>query len=105
MTKVTNTTVRMTPDQRKAVVLHAAVEAARKYGYATMGLREVADIAECSHPLILRYYRSISELRDAVVERAVKTKDYAVLAQALVNNHPRALALSKKTKEEIRAAI
>lgn len=59
----------------KARILRAAQQAFSRLGYAKAGIRDIADIAEVSSTMLLRYYGSKAGLFEAALIDAVRMDD------------------------------
>lgn len=77
---------------RRSEILGAALRLAERTCWNRLGQREVAAEACCSMSLIHRCFGSLADLRDAVMARAVATKNTAVVLQGLALRDPVALA-------------
>ncbi len=71
------------PQVRKSAILDAAVNHAEDVGYQNMTLKSVADAANCSTGLVIRYFTKMALLRSAVMHEAVRNDVLAVVAQGL----------------------
>ena len=82
-------TKRLTPEQRKHLILEAAVELSIYEGYEKLTRENVAAMADCTPSLVTpHYYRSMEVLKAAVISYAVDNKILEILAEALVYRSP-----------------
>lgn len=100
MTKYTQ--VRLTQEQRRAQILDAACGLAGEGHLMTMSLAQIAAACSCStsKSTIKYYFKSLSGVRGAVIDKAVEVRMLPIVAIGLVNKEPRALA----APEDIRKA-
>lgn len=90
---------RMAPADRKAEILSAAVAEASRLGYNTFRLVDVAKRAECSNALVMNYWKTMEQLRRAVMGEAIRTEELRIIAVGVALNDPRC----KRLKPELRA--
>lgn len=90
-------------DDRARDILEAAILVTREHGLAGLSRPRLAERLGCSPALITHYWGPMSALVDAVVQEALTREDLAVLAWAMMENHPIALAASDGLRE--RAAL
>ena len=70
-------------EYRRLTILKGGVTAAEKRGYRSVTREDVARETGLSAPLIQYYFKTITELRQAIVAQAIEDKNLKVLAQAL----------------------
>ncbi len=99
--KVKGVTGRMSPDDRKAQLLAAAVKASVKAGYKAVTREAVATEAKVSATLLTRYFGDMDGLRTAMVKSAVETGNIKLIAEALTHKHPSVRAAKEKYKAEV----
>lgn len=91
--------MRKTSEEKRKLILRAALLAAEKTGYVKMTKEDVAGFCENISPSIIQYYfRTMRELREATVREAVESGNLTVLAQALGNSDRLALAAPLSVK-------
>ena len=73
---------------RKEEILLAAVRVAEREGYMVMKRNDVSDEAGCATGSVHRYFVTIEELRERVLEYGVDNRNLAILAQGLAMRHP-----------------
>jgi AcrR family transcriptional regulator len=99
-TDATNTRTRLKPDNRRELILAAAVTLADRDGYVQITRDGVAKAAGVSAGLVTRYFFCSTELRRCIMERAIDQNLLGIVAQGLAVRD--ALALSAPA--EMRAA-
>jgi len=96
---------RMNHDERAAQLLDAAIRVARKVGYQTMTRGAIAAEAGCTAPLLNAYFGGVEELRNAVVDHAIQSRDLRIIAQLLAVGDPRTRRVPKVIRLEAIATI
>ena len=95
----------MTPHDRKAEILDAAVRVSRALGYTRITKDAVAEGAGCSPSLIMHYYPTMARLRRAVMSHAVHTCDLRLIAQGLVARDAKAHRAPQDLRERALASM
>lgn len=93
------TRTRMKPADRKAEILEAALVAARKCGFSKFRQIDIAAEANVSYGLVSTYFKTMTQMRRAVMRAAINRKDLAILAQGLGCGDPDA----RKAPAELKA--
>ncbi len=70
-----NTRKRRNATETKAKILSAAQKAFSKLGYAQAGIRDIAEIADVSSTLLIRYFGSKAGLFEAALIDAIRTEE------------------------------
>lgn len=96
---------RMTPTDRKAAILDAAVAAAKKHGFANLRLVHIAAQAECSNALVVSHYGTMAQMRRAVMRAAVKQEILAIIAEGLATHDPVARKVSPELQRKALATL
>lgn len=96
---------RMTPTDRKAAILDAAVAAAKKHGFANLRLVHIAEHAECSNALVVSHYGTMAQMRRAVMRAAVKQEILAIIAEGLATHDPVARKASSELQNKALATL
>lgn len=91
--------VRMKPEVRKEEVLDAAVEVACAFGYYNFRREDVADEAGVSPATINNYFNTMTQLRRAVMRRAIKQGVLKIVAQGLAQQDACALKAPEDVKK------
>lgn len=76
-------TKRLNPTDRRAEILDAAIRTSRTYGYRETTRKDIADAARCSEALVSSYFGTMTQMRRAIIRRAIDIEDLAILAQAI----------------------
>lgn len=90
---------RLHPNDRRALVLEAALDAARRYGYRKMTRELIAARAEVSPALVSLYLGTMTHLRRHVMREAIKREIVAIVAEGLAERDAAAL----RTTGDLRA--
>jgi len=75
--------VRMTPKDRKADILTAAVRAAARVGFANVRQVDIAKEAQCGFGTITLRWGTMAQLRRAVMRAAIQQQCLPVIAAGL----------------------
>lgn len=98
MTKKIPNRRRVEPRARKAEIVLAAIELARRHGYTGITRELIAERAGCSVRLINYYFTTIAELRGIVMAEAVKQVIVEIIAQGLALRDPQAIDVPQPVK-------
>jgi len=90
---------------RVAEILLAAVKLSEKYGYTNVTREQVAQGAKCSVGLVSKYMGTMDNMRRSIVSAAIAQENLTILAQALVNNHPKALRAPQELRHRAAAVL
>ena len=97
---------RLDPSVRKDKILLKTKELSAQRGYMNVPLENIAKELDVTPQLIKYYFINIDHLRDVLMEEAVKTEDYELIAQGVINRHPIAMNADMELKTEaIRATM
>lgn len=83
------TITRMTPKDRKADILKAAVVVASRVGFTAMRQQHIVDEAKCSYGLMTRYY-TMTNIKRAVMRVAIEDRNIPIIAAGLGCGDPTA---------------
>ena len=103
--KVFSMTKRLSPDDRTAQILEAAIEVASKGHYRYLTRREIAEAAGVTGPLVGHYLGPMDELGAVLMGYAVANAHLCVLAQGLRDQHPIALLATEELKVKARGVV
>lgn len=84
----------------REAILSAAMQLANLKGYKRVTRGEIAKRAGVAAGSVSYHFKSMPQLRTAMVERAVEAKNLKLLGQALADRHPAAT----KAPEALRTA-
>lgn len=91
---------RMKPDDRREQLLAAALDEAEEVGYNFVRRDDIGARVGCTGSLLCRYYKTMPQLRRAIVRAAIRQRRLAIIAEALAAKSP----LVSDIPEELRAA-
>lgn len=80
-------------------ILEAGVLLAQEIGLHGITRDGVAERARVSTALVNRYWGTIAQLKDKIVATAVERELLDILAQAILDKHPAALAAPRRLQE------
>jgi AcrR family transcriptional regulator len=95
----------MTPTDRKAAILDAAVTAAKKHGFARLRLVHIAEQAECSNALVVSHYGTMAQMRRAVMRAAIKQQILSIIAEGIATRDPIACKVSDELQRKALATL
>lgn len=90
---------RMPKGERRAEILKAALELAESKGVDKITQADVAKRAGVTHPLVIHYFGTVTQLRRDVMRAAVKQRIVSVVARGIALRDPHAL----KADDQLRA--
>jgi AcrR family transcriptional regulator len=90
---------RRAPAIRREQILEAAVETARRKGYAMMTRKDIAERAAVSPALVSAYFGTMVKLRRTVMRYAVRNEVVEVVAQGIVAQDKCALRAPSALKQ------
>jgi len=100
------TRVRLTREDRKKMIINAAVSEALDRGLYFFSLANVAKrCGNTSKSTVREYFKTMGALRSIVVSEAILRDHSKLVCQALVNSHPATLELTDTQKVEFLAAL
>lgn len=97
--------MRMNPDDRREMILDAAVRTAKKIGWRNITRDGVAVAAQVSGALVTRYFGDIKSLRTEVMRVAVRDNLHTIVADGLAAQHPVARRAHIETKQKALAHL
>ena len=77
---------RLKPEERREQILAEALRQATVGHYTTITRDSVMDALGISGPALFYYFKSVGELKRAIVQRAVDEENLAVVGQAAIAN-------------------
>jgi AcrR family transcriptional regulator len=100
-----NTTTRLDPKERKQQILDVAVKLAEVVGVEGLRREGVAKGAEVADGLVSRYFNTMTQLRRAVMRRAVHTENLTIIAQGIAARDPEAMKASPELRAKALATL
>lgn len=97
--------VRMQPDDRRELLLNAAIKEAEKHGFNKICRATIAGRVGCSPGLIRHYWSTMKKLERAVLGEAIRTGNEIIIAQGLAARHPRVKNISDELKQKALASL
>ena len=80
---------RMKPVDRSGEILAAAVTLAGEGKLYSMSAHQIGKQSNCSRSLVHQYFNSMTNLRNKVIDFAIRSNIESILAQAIAANDPR----------------
>lgn len=96
---------RMVGKERQGQIVTAALKVAERDGFSKVMRDAVAREAGCSTSLIFNYFKTMPQLRRAVMRAAVASGNLKVIAQGLALKDPRAISAPPELKERALASL
>lgn len=96
---------RKNPDERRELILQAAVDVATEAGLSAVTRAAVADRAAVAPGLISHYFRDMANLRAEIMGHAIENRILAVIAQGVAAGDPIARAAPDDLKLEALATL
>ena len=87
-------------DKTKQRILGAAMTEATQRGYAHVTREAIAQRAETSPALVSHYFGTMVTMRRAIMSEAIRARHLRIVAQGLLDKHPKA----KRAPDELKAA-
>lgn len=81
--RINDTTIRV------AQILDAAVQLAEEHGYTNVTREAIAEVVCCSPGLVSKHMGNMNVLRRSIVSAAIVRENLAIVAQAIVDKHPK----------------
>lgn len=96
-----NFTAKFKPKVRRTMILVAAVRVARKPGgWNSLTRSSIAVEAQCTGGLVTLHFGTMDELRDAVMQTAIRYEYLDLIAQGIASGHPLCVKLSPVLKHK-----
>jgi AcrR family transcriptional regulator len=96
---------RLAPEERRNEVMRAALHAAQRYGWSEMTRDHIATAAGSSPGLVSARLGTMQQVRDAVMEEAVRLEVLAVIAQGIAARHPTAMSAPAQLQRSALASL
>lgn len=94
---------RLKPEVRKEQILTAALELAGESHYLKLTRDTIAEAVGLSGPAVQYHFKTVTQLRNAIIRAAVKREDLVVIAQGLGAKEPHAEKASAELQQRARA--
>lgn len=92
--------VRLTPEQRKRLILNAAVKVADDIGVFNFSITNVSRHLSGTSKATIKHYYTMDQLRTAVINEALKRPDCVrIVAQAVAMEHKAVNHLDEQLKQ------
>lgn len=91
----------MDPRLRAKSLMPAAIEAAKRYGFADVTRQQIADQAGCSPALISKHLGTMPTLRRDLMRYAVRHEIVEIVAQGLGARSPYALRAPEALRRRV----
>lgn len=96
---------RMNPDERRTLIMQAAMKEAEKNGFDKVRRVAIARRVDCSESLVRHYFETLPQLQRQIMGEAIRTENLRVIAQGLVAKHPRCKKLPDDLKQKALSSI
>ena len=90
--------IRANPTLRRNQILNVALDLAKEIGYNKMTRDGIAERAGISMGLVTKYFKTMTQLRRAVIRAAIACEIPEIIAQGLANKDDHALKAPDKLK-------
>ena len=74
---------------RKSQILDAAMVLAEEFGYTNISRGAIAGAADCSVGLVSLHFGTMPSVKRAIVSAAINRENLVIIAQAMVDRHPK----------------
>lgn len=91
---------KMTAKERREQIVGAALARAERQGFHSITPTNIADEAKCAKSLVYHYFKTVPQLRRAVMRTAIHRRCLKVIAQGLATGD----AQAQKAPYELRTA-
>lgn len=99
-------TKRMNREDRYELLLGAAMELANEVGYSNITREALCDRAGVSRALVNSYFPGgIDEVKQAVVDKGIATRDGRIVAEAVLFRHPAVAHIKAKLRDLVIGAL
>lgn len=99
------TNQRLQPRARRESILDAALAVAQRDGYRKVTREKISERAECSVGLVTHYFRTMAQLRRAIMREAVNRKLVPIVADGLAERNPYAMKAPDNLKKLALASL
>lgn len=95
----------MKSKDRRAIIVAEALKLAEKVGYRHVTREAISEAAGCAAGLVTLHLGTRVEMQRAILSEAIRTRCHRVIAQGIVDRHPKALRAPMELKEEAIRAL
>lgn len=81
---------KLQPKERREIILKAAIELARRDGYNKITRDNIAKQAGMANGTVTLYFKTMTQLRRALMRAAIAGEVLEIIAQGLAHNDPHA---------------
>lgn len=92
--------MRLKPNDRRRMILQAACDLAREKCYLTITREQVAQGAGVSESLVNHYFKTMRDLRDAVIIEALVSVDLIIIGQGMAHGDLKVSETSETIKQQ-----
>lgn len=96
---------RLKPDERYKQLLQSAVEVTKEHGFNNMTHALVALKAGVSKATVFNYFKRIDDLRNNVMQYAVKNELLSIIAEGVIDKNEIALSIAPELKKQALASV
>lgn len=96
---------RLSPDDRKAEILAAALTVAARMGFTAMRQKDIAEEAKCAYGAVTHYFNTMEQMRRAVMRAAIKQENIKIISQGLGCGDPHARKAPAELKQKAAALL
>ncbi len=89
---------RLEPQVRKEQILEAAIHVADRNGLYDLRREDVAEKAGVATGLVNRYFGTMTQLRRAVMRRAISKEHLSIVAEGVARRDPQAMKAPEELK-------
>ncbi len=97
--------VRLTPEQRSALIVKTATMVAQEQGLFSFSIANVSRRMENTSKATIKHYFTLEQLRTAVIEAALERSHSGLVAQAITANHPTIAHLDADQKQRFLSRV
>lgn len=98
-------TSNLKPENRKRLILAAALTLAEKKGYQNITRAQIGKQANVSPALVSRYFGTMGSLRTTIMQTAVRTEIIPIIAQGLIDKNRIARRAPQHLKDKVKELI
>lgn len=96
---------RMPGEDRKRQILEQAAVLSKSKGFTGFSSTDIAKAIGCVHPNILYHFKTMGNLRDEMMKKAIKEQDLTIIGQGLIARNTIAIAAPESIKKKAARAL